>query len=268
MALTEAYGLALDHYAAQNWTQSILFLERSLRLHRLLKESARYCALHCNRGEESREETSFAGNRDLRAYRHVLMKASCVTKCRAHFPALQLPPPSQQILDEFSRRSPYRYLHFAHSRVRKTPPGETRHRLVTRNLDLVNLFTHRKFKIRLFNCKCLKNVSSPESSEVNHCFLISKLNDLQSAVPCAHTFLQKNPEDQEMRQLMEEYKSQYDLSGFLTDHEEHPHEVGRVRPHLFFRSGCPESCTSSLYYKIFVIFFGLHFPANRMRTKR
>lgn len=118
MALTEAYGLALDHYAAQNWTQSILFLERSLRLHRLLKESARYCALHCNRGEEPREEPSFAGNRDLRAYWHVLMKASCVKKCRAHFPALQLPPPGRQILEEFSRRSPYRYLHFAHSRVR------------------------------------------------------------------------------------------------------------------------------------------------------
>lgn len=47
-------------------------------------------------------------------------------------------------------------------------------------------------------------------------------------MPCAHTFLQKNPGDQEMRQVMEEYKSQYDLNGFLTDHEEKPHEVRRV----------------------------------------
>lgn len=45
------------------------------------------------------------------------------------------------------------------------------------------------------------------------------------AVPCAYTFLQRNPEDQEMLQLMEEYKRQYDLSGFLTDHEEGPYEV-------------------------------------------
>lgn len=52
----------------------------------------------------------------------------------------------------------------------------------------------------------------------------SQLNDLQRAVPCAYTYLQKNPEDQEMRQLMEEYKSQYDLSGYLTDHEERPYE--------------------------------------------
>lgn len=52
-----------------------------------------------------------------------------------------------------------------------------------------------------------------------------QLNDLQKAVPHAHTFLQKNPEDQEMQQLMEEYKSKYDLSGYLTDHEEQPYEV-------------------------------------------
>lgn len=53
----------------------------------------------------------------------------------------------------------------------------------------------------------------------------SQLNDLQGAVPCAYTYLQKNPEDQEMQQLMKDYKSQYDLSGYLTDHEEQPYEV-------------------------------------------
>lgn len=52
-----------------------------------------------------------------------------------------------------------------------------------------------------------------------------QLNDLQSAVPCAYTFLQKNPKDQEMHQIMEAYKSEYDLSGYLTDYEERPYEV-------------------------------------------
>lgn len=61
-------------------------------------------------------------------------------------------------------------------------------------------------------------------SEVIQCFIF-QLNDLQRAIPCAYTYLQKNPEDQEMHQLMEEYKSQYDLSGYLTDHEEQPYEV-------------------------------------------
>uniref|UniRef100_A0A3Q4MYD4 Prolyl 3-hydroxylase family member 4 (inactive) n=1 Tax=Neolamprologus brichardi TaxID=32507 RepID=A0A3Q4MYD4_NEOBR len=59
--------------------------------------------------------------------------------------------------------------------------------------------------------------------------LCAQLNDLQRAVPCAHTFLQRNPEDQQMQQLMEEYKSKYDLSGYLIDHEERPYETSFLR---------------------------------------
>lgn len=58
-----------------------------------------------------------------------------------------------------------------------------------------------------------------------------QLDDLQRAIPCAHTFLQRNPEDQEMHQLMEEYKSEYDLSGYLINHEEQPYEA-RTTQHL------------------------------------
>ncbi|KAI3365224.1 hypothetical protein L3Q82_010321 [Scortum barcoo] len=151
------------------WTEAIKYLDLSLRLHRLLKDSARYCVLRCDGSKQ--EEPSFAGNPELRVHWHLMMRASCQKKCRAHFPALQLPPPSRGILEDFTRRSPYRYLHFAHS----------------------------------------------------------KMNDLQRAVPCAHTYLQKNPEDQEMDQVMEEYKSQYDLSGYLTDHEEQPYEASFLR---------------------------------------
>ncbi|XP_028286192.1 endoplasmic reticulum protein SC65-like [Parambassis ranga] len=167
--LTSAYGMALGHYAAGNWTESIRYLDLSLRLHRLLKDSVRHCMLQCNRS--TNQQPSFTGDSGLRVYWHVMMAASCQKKCRAHFPALQLPPPSKEILEDFSKRTPYRYLHFAHS----------------------------------------------------------KLNNLQMAVPCAYTFLQRNPEDQEMLQLMEEYKRQYDLSGFLTDHEERPYEAPFVR---------------------------------------
>nr|XP_046234097.1 endoplasmic reticulum protein SC65-like isoform X2 [Scatophagus argus] len=177
MPLTNAYGLALDHYAAEKWTESVEYLELSLRLHRLLKDSVRFCVLHCNSSKH--EEPSCAGNPELRVYWHVMMRASCQKKCRAHFPALQLPPPGRQILEDFSRRSPYRYLHFAYYR----------------------------------------------------------LNDLQRAVPCAYTFLQKNPDDQEMHRLMEEYKSQYDLSGYLTDHEEQPYEDPFLRGVKLIGSG-------------------------------
>ncbi|XP_034715977.1 endoplasmic reticulum protein SC65-like [Etheostoma cragini] len=177
MPLATAYGLALDNYAAEKWTESITYLELSLRLHRLLKESGRYCMLHCYSSKP--EEPSFTESRDLHFYWHVMMTASCQKKCRAHFPALQLPPPGRKILEDFSRRSPYRHLHFAYTR----------------------------------------------------------LNDLQRAVPCAYTYLQKNPEDQEMHQLMEKYKSQYDLSGYLTDHEEQPYEASFLRGVKLINSG-------------------------------
>ncbi|XP_019120327.2 endoplasmic reticulum protein SC65 isoform X2 [Larimichthys crocea] len=64
-----------------------------------------------------------------------------------------------------------------------------------------------------------------------------QLNDLQGAVPCAYTYLQKNPEDQEMQQLMKDYKSQYDLSGYLTDHEEQPYEASFLRGVKLINSG-------------------------------
>ncbi|XP_056286712.1 endoplasmic reticulum protein SC65-like [Pseudoliparis swirei] len=176
MPLTTAYGLALDHYAAERWTESIEYLELSLRLRRLLKDSVMYCVLHCNRTNHEEPSTE---NQDLQVDWRVMMRASCQKKCRGHLPALQLPPPGREILEDFSRRSPYRYLHFAYSR----------------------------------------------------------LNDLQRAVPCAYTYLQKNPGDQEMHQLMEEYKSQYDLSGYLTDHEEQPYEVSFLRGVKLINSG-------------------------------
>lgn len=48
---------------------------------------------------------------------------------------------------------------------------------------------------------------------------MSQLGDLQRAIPCAHTYLQKNPGDPEMLRVMKEYKDQYDLSGYLIDHK-------------------------------------------------
>ncbi|KAM9716913.1 endoplasmic reticulum protein SC65-like [Menidia menidia] len=167
MPLAAAYGLALDSYAAGNWTESIRFFDLSLRLHRLARDSARHCALRCGRGEPP----PFTAGPELRARWQLVREASCQRRCRARLPALRLPPPGARLREEFSSRTPYRYLHSAHSH----------------------------------------------------------LNDLQSAVPCAYTFLQRNPEDQEMLQLMQEYKKEYDLSGFLIDYEEHPYEASFVR---------------------------------------
>uniref|UniRef100_A0A3P8TCQ9 Prolyl 3-hydroxylase family member 4 (inactive) n=1 Tax=Amphiprion percula TaxID=161767 RepID=A0A3P8TCQ9_AMPPE len=159
MPLTAAYGKALDNYAAGNWTESIRYLELSLRL-------------------SEYDEPAFSTDTDLRVFWHVMMRASCLKKCRAHFPALQLPPPGREILEDFNRRS--------------------------------------------------------------------VLNNLQQAVPCAFTFLQRNPEDQEMQQLMEDYKKQYDLSGFLIDHEERPYEASFLQGVKLISSGDYSSSVEQL----------------------
>lgn len=113
--LSTAYGPALDHYAAEKWTESIKYLELTLRLRRLLRDSVRYCALHCDR---IKQKGNYAENQELRVYWQVVTTASCQKKCGQLFPALQLPPPRREILQDFSIRSPYRYLHHAHSKVR------------------------------------------------------------------------------------------------------------------------------------------------------
>lgn len=163
--LTASYGLALEHYAAENWTEAIEYLESSLLLYRLFKDSVRYCALLCNKSQT--EEPPLTLNRDPQVYWHLVTRALCQKKCREHFPALQLPPPGKGLVEDFNRRTPYRYLHFAHTMV----------------------------------------------------------GDLQSAIPCSYTYLQKNPEDQELQQLMDEYKTHYNLSGYLIDYEERPYEA-------------------------------------------
>lgn len=115
MPLTATYGLALDFYAASNWTEAIRHLEISLRLRRLLRDSVRFCAVLCN--SEHNEPFSAAAP-DLRAFWRVLRTAACQRGCRAQLPALQLPPPGREIMEEFNSRSPYRFLHFAYSQVK------------------------------------------------------------------------------------------------------------------------------------------------------
>ncbi|XP_046888193.1 endoplasmic reticulum protein SC65-like isoform X2 [Hypomesus transpacificus] len=68
------------------------------------------------------------------------------------------------------------------------------------------------------------------------------MNDLQKAVSCAHTYLQKNPDDQLMNQHMDHYRSEYDLEGFLVDQEEQPYEGSFLKAVTIFNSGDFSSC--------------------------
>ncbi|KAG7459705.1 hypothetical protein MATL_G00213560 [Megalops atlanticus] len=112
MPLESAYGYALEQYAAQNWRDSIKYLELSLRLHRLLKDSEAFCNQNCS--HVSRDHDPLYADNSLRILRHVLLRASCIKKCKVNFPVFKMSYPRRDILDAFEKRVPYRYIQFAY----------------------------------------------------------------------------------------------------------------------------------------------------------
>ncbi|XP_028825409.1 endoplasmic reticulum protein SC65-like [Denticeps clupeoides] len=62
------------------------------------------------------------------------------------------------------------------------------------------------------------------------------LNNTERAASAAHTYLQKNPGDQAMADIMSRYKASFDLDGSLTDHEQKPYERSFVQGVLLFYS--------------------------------
>lgn len=112
MPLDSAYNYALEQYAAQNWAESIKFLELSLRLHRLLRDSEAFCSHNCS--SVSRENDSLFTDSTLRVVRHILLRAACLKKCKTDFPVFKLAYPQRDLLENFEKRTPYRYIQYAH----------------------------------------------------------------------------------------------------------------------------------------------------------
>ncbi|XP_052346807.1 endoplasmic reticulum protein SC65-like [Oncorhynchus keta] len=112
MPLESAYGHALDQYAAQNWRDSIKYLELSLRLHRLLKDSEAFCSQNCS--TVSRDNDTLFADSSLRIMRHFLLRASCLKKCKTTLPVFTVVYPKRDVLEAFEKRVPYRYIQYAY----------------------------------------------------------------------------------------------------------------------------------------------------------
>ncbi|XP_023257708.1 cartilage-associated protein-like, partial [Seriola lalandi dorsalis] len=112
MPLESAYGYALEQYGAQNWRESIKFLELSLRLHRLLRDSEAFCSRNCS--SVSRDNDTLFADSTLRVVRHILLRAACLKKCKAGFPVFNLAYPRRDLLEDFDKRIPYRYIQYAY----------------------------------------------------------------------------------------------------------------------------------------------------------
>lgn len=110
MPLDSAYGFALERYGAREWVESARYLELSLRLHRLLKESEAHCSRACTR--DNLHDTDM--DTSLQIFRHILTHAACVKKCKSEMPVFSKQYPNPETLEAFSTRTPYRYLQFAY----------------------------------------------------------------------------------------------------------------------------------------------------------
>ncbi|KAJ7313607.1 hypothetical protein JRQ81_005143 [Phrynocephalus forsythii] len=237
MPLQSAYSYALEQYEGESWKESIRYLEASLRLHRLLRDSEAHCHKECAHGHEAIGEPAEVGARsasarepagpgdapaqsakrpgdllgeraggaaeewlrEMELFGLVLQRASCLRRCKRGLPAFRLSYPPAETLRDFQRRLPYQYLHYA----------------------------------------------------------LFKTNKIEKAVSAAHTFLQKNPKHEMTQKYLNYYKTMVDVDEYLIDLEAQPYETVFVRAVKLYNSGDFRSSIADMehalseYYKAY-----------------
>ncbi|KAL0962065.1 hypothetical protein UPYG_G00335240 [Umbra pygmaea] len=113
MPLDSAYKYALDQYTGEKWQETVDYLEVSLRLYRLLRDSEAFCNLNCSSVRLDNEE-KFTDFPELHVFGNVMKRAQCLKRCKQGLPAFRQTMPSRDTVEEFERREPYKYLQFAY----------------------------------------------------------------------------------------------------------------------------------------------------------
>jgi cartilage-associated protein len=140
MPLESAYRHALDQYSGEHWAESVGYLEVSLRLHRLLRDSEAFCHRNCSAATPAPAPAGPASHAELRLFGSVLRRAQCLKRCKQGLPAFRQSQPSRSVLADFQQREPYKFLQFAYFKVRalappRTPPCQTPPTLPSRSLS-------------------------------------------------------------------------------------------------------------------------------------
>ncbi|XP_059582932.1 endoplasmic reticulum protein SC65 isoform X2 [Alligator mississippiensis] len=116
MPLQSAYAYALEQYEGESWRESARYLEASLRLHRLLRDSEAHCHRHCAAPDSAPGAGAGAGaewEHELELFGRLVRRAGCLRRCKRGLPVFQLRYPPADTLRAFRRRLPYSYLHYA-----------------------------------------------------------------------------------------------------------------------------------------------------------
>ncbi|XP_063065842.1 endoplasmic reticulum protein SC65-like [Engraulis encrasicolus] len=138
------FGVAQERLWAGRWGESARLFELSLRLHRLIWHSLALCCLSCR--EEEEDTSPPAGlPRELQLHWAVLRRAGCVGRCWGRIPG-SCPPPSQQLMTDFRRREPYRYLHLAYRQLNESArAASAAHTYLQRNPEDLSMTTNLRY---------------------------------------------------------------------------------------------------------------------------
>ncbi|XP_047597467.1 cartilage-associated protein isoform X2 [Lutra lutra] len=121
MPLESAYRHALDQYSGEHWAESVGYLEISLRLHRLLRDSEAFCHRNCSAVPQPEPAAGLAHYPELRLFGGLLRRAHCLKRCKQGLPAFRQSQPSREVLADFQRREPYKFLQFAYFKANNLP---------------------------------------------------------------------------------------------------------------------------------------------------
>ncbi|KAM9394237.1 endoplasmic reticulum protein SC65 [Pholidichthys leucotaenia] len=150
MPLESAFNYALEQYAAKNWRESVRYLELSLRLHRLLRDSEAFCGRGCSAAGRD-NDTQFTDG-SLRVVRHVLLRAACLKKCKADLPVFKLPYPEKELLEAFKKRKPYQFIQYAYYQLNNLEKAvSATHTFLKKNADDPQLSKNMDYYKTLFD---------------------------------------------------------------------------------------------------------------------
>ncbi|KAF5921803.1 hypothetical protein HPG69_012975 [Diceros bicornis minor] len=200
MPLESAYRHALDQYSGEHWAESVGYLEISLRLHRLLRDSEAFCHRNCSAAPQPEPAAGLARYPELRLFGGLLRRAHCLKRCKQGLPAFRQSQPSREVLADFQRREPYKFLQFAYFKA--SPLGLAS--------PAPPLQGPRPWA-----------VATPPG--------LRRANNLPKAIAAAHTFLLKHPDDEMMKRNMAYYKSLPDAEDYIKDLETKSYESLFIR---------------------------------------
>ncbi|XP_069469234.1 cartilage-associated protein [Ambystoma mexicanum] len=223
MPLDSAYKYGLDQYTNENWQESVNYLEVSLRLHRLLRDSEAFCNLNCSTARlEDPEGHPVTVSREAEA---------AVVPREAEGPGPQEPEGPGG--PEQPKKTP------------ETEPTEAPQEAGDRFAGFPEL---RVFGDLLQRAQCLKRCkqglpvfrqSQPSRQTLDEFlerepykflqFAYFKANNFPKAIAAAHTFMLKHPEDEMMKRNMAYYKSMPDAEDHIKDLETKSYESLFIR---------------------------------------